>query len=280
MALAFQLNYKTLKFFDISQAGVYIISSYIFIKSLQLINSGSLSIDILFSIILTFLISSTISISMNIIVFKRFLNKKISSLTLLIIGLALYAIIANIISILFGSEIQTISTSLSGSIEIKSIELIISKTQIFQIIFLTFVLATAWHLIRHTLLGKQINAISDNEELLSILGHKNSIIINKVVFFSTILICCASISKSLDIGIEPNSTGFNMFITGVMAAIIGGIYSYRGAIIGGTSLGILNALSSWLFSGEWSKGIAFAVLIIILLIKRNGLFGKKLILSK
>jgi branched-chain amino acid transport system permease protein len=59
-----------------------------------------------------------------------------------------------------------------------------------------------------------------------------------------------------------------------VAAVLGGIGSVRGAVVGGLLLGILEALVSGYFSSTYRDALAFGILILVLLIKPTGLFGK------
>jgi branched-chain amino acid transport system permease protein len=69
------------------------------------------------------------------------------------------------------------------------------------------------------------------------------------------------------------SFGFAILLKGFVAAILGGIGNLKGAVIGGLILGVVEGLTGPYISSAYLDAIAFALLILVLLIKPNGLFG-------
>jgi len=76
-----------------------------------------------------------------------------------------------------------------------------------------------------------------------------------------------------DTGIEP-TMGLSLFLKGVIAAIIGGIGSIYGAVLGAFLLGFAENFGIWKISGEWKDAIAFALLIAFLLFRPKGIIRK------
>ena len=77
-----------------------------------------------------------------------------------------------------------------------------------------------------------------------------------------------------DTGIEP-VMGLNLLLKGVIAAIIGGVGNVYGGVAGAFLLGFVENFGIWKIAAEWKDAIAFGVLILFLLFKPNGLFGRK-----
>jgi branched-chain amino acid transport system permease protein len=67
--------------------------------------------------------------------------------------------------------------------------------------------------------------------------------------------------------------GLTLTLNGFIALAVGGLGSNVGAIIGGAALGLLNAFASYLFGGEYQQTIAVGLLMLVLLLKPEGLFG-------
>ena len=83
-----------------------------------------------------------------------------------------------------------------------------------------------------------------------------------------------TLKHSLETNIEP-TMGFGALLKGIIASIIGGIGSIPGAVLGGFSLGLAENLGIWKISAGWKDCIAFAILIIFLLIRPSGILGAK-----
>ena len=68
--------------------------------------------------------------------------------------------------------------------------------------------------------------------------------------------------------------GMGLLLKGVIASIIGGVGNIYGGVVGSFLLGFVENFGIWKISGEWKDAIAFAVLIIFLLLRPNGIFKK------
>lgn len=100
----------------------------------------------------------------------------------------------------------------------------------------------------------------------------------KVIFYAfgigSALAGMAGVLISLETNIEP-TMGMNAILKGIIASIIGGIGSIPGALLGGFFLGIVENLGIWQIQAGWKDTIAFAVLILFLLFRSEGMLGTK-----
>ena len=128
-------------------------------------------------------------------------------------------------------------------------------------------------LVKKTLFGKALTAISDDEEVAKIVGINTDRIMGRVFFFSGAIGGVAGILIGLDTGIEP-IMGLPWLLAAVIAAIVGGIGNIYGGIAGAFLLAFAENFGIWKISGEWKNAIAFGLLIIFLLWRPKGLFPK------
>jgi len=123
-------------------------------------------------------------------------------------------------------------------------------------------------------LGKSIRAVSMSEENSKLMG----IDINRVI---TLTFCIGGLTTGaaafLYTTVYENTVfnvGFNMGIAAFTAAVLGGIGNLRGAFYGGLALGMLEQFASAVLGSQWKSITVFVVLVVILLVKPNGLFGE------
>jgi len=123
-------------------------------------------------------------------------------------------------------------------------------------------------------LGKSIRAVSMSEENSKLMG----ININRVI---TLTFCIGGLTTGAAAFIYTTvyentvfNVGFNMGIAAFTAAVLGGIGNLRGAFYGGIALGLLEQFSSAVLGSQWKAVTVFAVLVVVLLFKPNGLFGE------
>ncbi len=151
---------------------------------------------------------------------------------------------------------------------------VITDIQILIFVVGCLLLAILWLFVQRTKLGKAMRAVSDDPLAASVVG----IYPEKTIFASfaigSALAGAAGILISLETNIEP-TMGFSAILKGIIASIIGGIGSIPGAVIGGFFLGIAENLGIWKIQAGWKDSIAFAILIVFLLLRPGGIWGVK-----
>jgi branched-chain amino acid transport system permease protein len=131
-----------------------------------------------------------------------------------------------------------------------------------------------WAFIMKTKLGKAMRAVSDDPVAANVVGINPEKTIRLSFAIGSALAGAAGVLIALETNIEP-TMGFSAILKGIIASIVGGIGSIPGAMFGGFFLGIAENLGiAWIPSG-WKDAIAFAILILFLLIRPRGFFGIK-----
>ena len=123
-------------------------------------------------------------------------------------------------------------------------------------------------------MGKAIRAVADDTIGASVSGIYSEKIILYAFGIGSAFAGMAGVLISLETNIEP-TMGMNAILKGIIASIIGGIGSIPGAMLGGFLLGIVENLGIWKIQAGWKDSIAFAVLILFLLFRPQGILGKK-----
>jgi branched-chain amino acid transport system permease protein len=134
-------------------------------------------------------------------------------------------------------------------------------------------LAMLWSIVNKTKMGKAIRAVADDPVGASVSGIYPERIILYAFGIGSALAGMAGVLISLETNIEP-TMGLNAILKGIIASIIGGIGSIPGAVLGGFFLGIVENIGIWKIQAGWKDTIAFAVLIIFLLFRPEGILGK------
>ncbi|HEY1945077.1 MAG TPA: branched-chain amino acid ABC transporter permease [Roseiarcus sp.] len=136
------------------------------------------------------------------------------------------------------------------------------------------IVVVATHLfITHTAVGRAMRAVSENPELAGIVGVDSRKTIRLVWILGAGLACLAGIMAGLVVQIRP-TMGVDLLLPLFAAAILGGIGSTPGALLGGLIIGLAESTTVRLIGAEWRAAVAFAVLVVILLVRPRGLFGR------
>lgn len=268
VALGFNLIYGTAKFFDLGYGVLTAVGGYAVFYF-----SKTLGLDIYLSILLGVFIAGLIGFIIEKLVYKKLRQKKASSMVFMVAALGVMTAIQAIIAILFSSQFQVFPVSINsqtydifGGI-ITGVQAIIFISGIVIMIALVLVL-------KFTKFGRAIRAVSDDEEVSKIVGIDTDKIIGKVFFIGSAIAGLTGILVGFDTGIEP-TMGFSLLLKGVIASIIGGVGNIYGGVLGAFFLGFIENFGIWKISGEWKDAISFAVLILFLLLRPQGIFGKK-----
>ena len=136
-------------------------------------------------------------------------------------------------------------------------------------------LAAMWFIVQRTKLGMAMRAVSFNEQAASLMGVNVNAIISFTFALGSALAAVAGIFYAMRApGIEP-LMGVQSGLRAFIAAVLGGIGNLPGAVLGGIVLGLLETFFGGMPAlSNYRDGIAFAILILILLFKPAGLLGK------
>lgn len=128
--------------------------------------------------------------------------------------------------------------------------------------------------INKTRAGKAMRAVSQDKEAAELMGISVNRTISLTFAIGSALAAVAGIFYGATYGFIGPFTGSMPGIKAFVAAVFGGIGSIPGAMVGGLLLGVLESMSKAYISTELSDAIVFASLIVVLLVRPTGLFGK------
>lgn len=119
--------------------------------------------------------------------------------------------------------------------------------------------------------GKAMRAVSQNQEAARLMGISVERVFSSTWALGTAIGALAGVLFAPVTGINPEIGG--LILKAFVAAVIGGFSSLPGAVIGGLMLGVIETLSGAIVSSTFKNVVAFAVLILVLLVRPYGLFG-------
>lgn len=150
------------------------------------------------------------------------------------------------------------------------------RSQEVLLIVTTLVVALVFDwVMRSTMLGKAMRAVAHDRKVASLMGINVSAVMVGAFFMSTGL---AGLAGYLIAPIASASLfiGLGIALKGFSGAILGGLTNPRGCVIGGFVLGILESLIN-LWQAQWREVLLFALVIVVLAVRPNGLFGRAMV---
>jgi branched-chain amino acid transport system permease protein len=130
-----------------------------------------------------------------------------------------------------------------------------------------------WFLVRRTRLGKAMRATSEDTAAAQLMGVNVDVVVSATFFLGAVLAGVGGVAYCAAYGNVDPLTGFLPGLKAFIAAVLGGIGSIPGAVVGGLLLGLLETLFAAYVSTEWRDALAFVVLVVILVVRPTGLLG-------
>lgn len=268
VASGFALIYSTCKFVHFSHGSVVAVSAYFLYFLFSL-----LGLNFWLSVLGAVVFASLFGLLINFVVYKRFRKRKASPVILLIASFALLILFESLILLLFGADVKTL-----GYIKIaKGIDFagaIITPLQIVIVIVALVLFFLLFFFMKKSKIGKAMRAVADNKDVAEIVGISAEKIYSYIFILGSLIAGVAGILVGLEQNLEP-TMGTGLMIKGFTGAVIGGISSVPGAILGSFLLGFAENFGIWFLPSGYKDAIAFVILFIFLLTRPQGILGRK-----
>jgi branched-chain amino acid transport system permease protein len=129
--------------------------------------------------------------------------------------------------------------------------------------------------VRYTKLGKAMRATAQNPTAAQLMGINVNQVIGATFIIGGALAGSASVLYSLHVNTIGFQMGYQNGLYAFTAAVLGGIGSIPGAVLGGVVIGLVRSLGSQYVGEKWVSALVFAILIVILIFRPTGLLGMK-----
>ena len=288
-ALGYTLVFSILGVINFAHGAIFTLGAY-FTYTLSggvfgfngLFANGKLPFQLPFflALILGSILAGLASILLERLAFKPLRVRGADPLLTLVSSLGAAVVIVNMIQYLVGAEIYTFPDDIYGNIPaainfgtaakpimIRSVQVIIFAVSMVIVALLNY-------LVNMTKLGKALQAVAEDEITASLLGINPEQFIILTFFVSGVLAGLAGTLVGSSVSIAGPYFGIAFGLKGLGVIVLGGLGSIPGAVIGGLLLGLAEAFVPPDFSG-YREAISFAILFIMLLIRPQGLLGRK-----
>lgn len=173
--------------------------------------------------------------------------------------------------VLFGKDSLSLA-SFSGEAPLFIGEVAISTQSIWIVATLLIASAALWTFFNRTLAGKAMLACAENPNGAQLVGIDLSSMSIRAYAVAGLIGAAAGVVAA-PLTFVTYDGGLPLGLKGFIAAIFGGLGSYPGAVVGGIAVGLLEALAAGYISSEFKDAIAFGALLVLLLVRPQGLLG-------
>jgi branched-chain amino acid transport system permease protein len=290
-ALGYTLVYSILGIINLAHGAVFTLGAY-FTYTLMggafgfngVLANASLPIELPFAValILGSTIAGLVGVIIERIAFLPLRKRNSDSLLTVVSSLGVGVVIVNLIQYLVGAESYTFPPNTYGNlppsinfgtpenpIPIRTVQIVIFAISVVIVAVLTC-------FINYTKHGKAMQAIAEDPTTASLLGINSDRYIVLTFFISSFLAGVAGTLVASSVSIAGPYFGISFGLRGLSIIVLGGLGSIPGAVLGGLVIGLVEAFVPGEYSG-YKDAVAFGILFIMLLVRPQGLLGRRFV---
>lgn len=238
---------------------------------MALLLASSLQLPQAIAFPLAIAISTFVGLAIDLIIFRPMSRRGARSHTLLLASLGAYLVIQNVISMFWGDDtIRILARTDEPSLLILGAKI----TPVQLLLVLGSVILFTFYVIfmKSTATGRLLRSIANDEELTQLCGIDTNRCRSLAFVIASAMAAIASLLISLETDLNPGM-GFKMLVMGFVSIIVGGRSSFFGPALGALTVSFAQNFGSWGLPTKWQDSIAFLLLIIILVLRPEGLIG-------
>jgi branched-chain amino acid transport system permease protein len=279
VALGFSMVYGVLKLLNFAHGDLYMVGAYIGFFVIQWFGGAQhLSIAVPLLLVIMFVLAAGLVGGLGVAI-ERFAYRPLRDaprIAPLITAIGVSFFLESSALLLFGAQYRVYNTadfiSLSSGIQIGSVT--IDSVQILVLVLGLVLMVGLQLLVNRTRLGRQMRAVAADREAAEMLGINVNFVITATFFLGSALAGVAGIMGGLLFNQVTSTIGFIAGLKAFTAAVVGGIGSIPGAMLGGLVIGLAESFVTGYISSTYSNLIVFGILIVVMLVRPSGLLGR------
>jgi branched-chain amino acid transport system permease protein len=279
VALGFSMVYGVLKLLNFAHGDLYMVGAYIGFFVIQWFGGAAhVNIPVPLLLVIMFVLAAVLVGGLGVAM-ERFAYRPLRDagrIAPLITAIGISFFLENSALLLFGSQFREYNTpefiSLSSGIQVGLVT--IDSVQIMVIVLALALMLGLRLVVNRTRLGRQMRAVAGDREAAEMLGINVNFTIAATFFLGAALAGMAGVMAGLLFNQVTNTIGFIAGLKAFTAAVVGGIGSLPGAVLGGFVIGLAEAFITGYVSSTYTNLLVFGLLIVVMLARPSGLLGR------
>lgn len=278
IAIGYTMVYGIIGMINFAHGEVYMIGSYVaFIALAGLAMMGIHSLPILMTVafVATIFVTSAYGYSIERVAYRPLRNS--NRLIPLISAIGMSIFLQNTVLLSQDSKDKSIPNLIPGSFSFGpggAEEVLISYMQILVFVVTLVAMTLLTLFISRSRLGRACRACAEDIKMANLLGINTNNIIDLTFVIGAALAAVAAVLLSMQYGVINPNAGFLVGLKAFTAAVLGGIGSIPGAMLGGLVLGVAEAFGADIFGDQYKDVVAFGLLVLVLLFRPTGILGR------
>ncbi len=227
---------------------------------------------LLLSAVVAALLTGVLALALDAALFRR-LRRRGTAVTAVMASFGVSMALRALLEVLFTSRPRYFSDELQIALPLGG-GMRATPDQLAMLGLAALVAGAVWLLLARSAIGRQMRAASENPLLAAVAGVDVAQVLRITWLLGGMLAAVAGVVLGVLVQVRP-SMGSELLLPLFAAAIVGGIGSVPGAVVGGLIVGISEAAAVQFVGAEWRAAVSFVLLILVLLVRPTGLFGSR-----
>jgi len=194
------------------------------------------------------------------------------ALTTAIAAVALTLVLENVVRFVFGNDLRGYDLPIRRDWQAAGLR--IAPQQVHNFVIAVVAMAAVFLFLAFTRTGKAMRAVADNPMLASVKGIDADRVARLTNFVAMGLAGVGGVLVGLDTSIDP-LTGFRVILSVFAAAVVGGLGSIPGAVVGALTIGVGEELSLLVLAPAYRTVVGFAAILVVLTLRPRGILGER-----
>jgi len=223
---------------------------------------------------LAMLLTALLGVTIERVAYRRL--RKAHRMSLVITALGVGIFLENFVRLTVGPQTRQLPAQLPNDVIIplqKMLNITVTYDKLWIIVISFLLMSLLWLFVNKSLVGVAMRAVADNRDVVPLMGVNLNLIIMLTFAIGSALAAAGGIFYGQAYSIDPYM-GIDLGWKAFIAAVVGGIGSIEGAVICSFLLASVEIFSVAYLSSNLKNGIAFSILILLLLIWPNGIMGQ------
>jgi branched-chain amino acid transport system permease protein len=279
IALGYTLVYGIIELINFAHGEVFMIGSFVCVSIWATLGvteataTGGTILAILVGLVIAMVASGTLNVMIERVAYKPLRNAP--KLAPLITAIGMSFILQNV-GLLWRPTPDSVPDLIGSQKEVFSIfDVGVLRSDIFAVIVTVPLLVALLWFVNQTKYGKAMRATAQDPDAARLMGINVDRTISLTFLLGGLLAGAAGMIYALYNGTIQFNQGFTAGLIAFTAAVMGGIGNLKGAVVGGLIIGVIQAISDTHFGQVWTPAVVFAILILIMVFRPQGLFGEE-----
>ena len=267
-AIGLTLVYGILKLVNFAHGDMLTFGAYV-----AFLFDATLELPLALALLAGVLATAALGVAQELAMWRPMRAKRAGMLQLLLMSLGLAFVLRNAIQFVAGTAPRSLDADVTSSISFLGLD--IGETELIVVIISFAVLAGVATMLRATSLGRQMRALADNFDLAETTGIDTGRVVLQTWVLAGALAGLAGVLVVAATGSLSPNTGFFLLLSMFAAVVLGGIGNAYGALAGGLVIGLTQEWSTLVIESQWKVAVSFVVLILVLIVRPQGIFGRE-----